>query len=276
MPVITISRQLGSLGTQIAQLLGKEFDCQSLDKESLEEAFGEYGIPKESLERFDEKKPGFWDLFKTDKARYLHFTKEAIFKFARRGSGVIVGRGGQVLLADLRGVLHVRIIAPLEVRKERIMKRFNCDERHAEKILQDSNYERAGFHKFFFGVSWENLDLYDLVINTGTFSAETAVQLIKYSMNANEFKAAQEESTRKLTDLCLEHEIKTAVIYKEKIVVQFLEVIAHNGIVTLRGIADTSDDVDRCEKLASGIPEVKEVHNEIYYSPITTAYGIHY
>jgi hypothetical protein len=264
------------LGTQIAQLLCKEFDCQSLDKESLEEAFGEYGIPKESLERFDEKKPGFWDLFKTDKARYLHFTKEAIFKFASQGSGIILGRGGQVLLADLGGVLHVRVIAPPGVRKERIMKRFECDEQHAEKILQDSDHERAGFHKFFFGVNWENLYLYDLVINTGSFSAETAAQLIKDSVNTNEFEKAQEESALKLTDLCLEHEIKTGVIYKEKILVQFLEVIAHHGIVTLRGIADTSDDLDRCEKLAAEIPGVKAVHNEIYYSLITTAYGLHY
>jgi cytidylate kinase len=276
MPVITISRELGSLGTQIAQLLGKEFNCQCLDKESLEETFGEYGIPKESLERFDEKKPGFWDLFKTDKARYLHFTKEAIFKFAHRGSGIILGRGGQVLLADLRGVLHVLVIAPLPVRKERIMKQYNCDERHAEKILQDSDHERAGFHKFFFGVNWEKLDLYDLVINTGSFSAETAAQLIIDSMNTDEFKAAQEESTRKLADLCLEHEIKTAVIYKENIVVQFLEVVAHQGIVTISGIASTSDDLERCEKLAAEIPGVKEIHDEIYYSPITTAYGIHY
>ena len=201
MSVITISRQLGSLGTSIAQLLCKDFDCRKLDKESLEEAFVQYGIPKESLERFDEKKPGFWDLFKTDKARYLHFTKEAIFEFARQGNGIILGRGGQVLLADVPGVLHVRIIAPPQVRKVRIMKKFDCDELHAEKIIQNSDHERAGFHKFFFGINWENHDLYDLVINTGTFSTETAVQFIKDSMNTDEFKAAQAESTLKLTDM---------------------------------------------------------------------------
>ena len=82
MPVITISRQLGSFGTKIAQLLSKNFKCSYLDKESLEETFREYGIPKESVERYDEKKPGFWDLFKTDKARYLHFMKGAIYEFA--------------------------------------------------------------------------------------------------------------------------------------------------------------------------------------------------
>ena len=122
----------------------------------------------------------------------------------------------------------------------------------------------------------ENLDLYDLVINTGSFSGETAAQLIKDSMDTDEIKSAQEETSRKLTDLCLEHEIKTEIIYKEKMIVQFLEVISHDGIVTLRGIADTTDDVERCEKLAAEIPGVKEVQNEIYYSPITTAYGMHY
>ena len=276
MPVISISRQLGSLGTEIAQLLCKDLDCRCLDKESLEEAFGEYGIPKESLERFDEKKPGFWDLFKTDKARYLHFMKGAMVEFAREGNGIIIGRGGQILLADLPGVLYTRFIAPLDVRKKRIMKRFECDESHAGKICQHSDNERIGFHKFFYGENWENPNLYHLVINTGAFSAETAAQLIKDIINTDEFKEAQEETARKLADLCLEHEIKTAIIYHEKILVQFLEVITDQGIVTLRGIVDNSDDLERCGILTENIPSVKEVHNQVYYSPITAAYGIHY
>ena len=150
MSYITVSRQLGSLGSEIARQLCQGFAWPCLDKESLEEAFRQYGLPRESVERFDEKKPGFWDLFKTDKARYLHYMKKAIFEFALQGSGIILGRGGQILLADLPGVLHVRVIAPWAVRKERIMKRFECDEQHAEKILRDSDYEKDGFHKFFF------------------------------------------------------------------------------------------------------------------------------
>jgi osmotically-inducible protein OsmY len=95
-------------------------------------------------------------------------------------------------------------------------------------------------------------------------------------MNTVEFKKAQEESSQKLMDLCLAHEIKTALIYKEKIVIQFLEVLARQGVVTLMGIADRSEDIERCEKLAASISEVREVHNEIYYSPITATYGIHF
>jgi len=276
MPLITISRQLGSLGTEITHLLSKEFNCPFLDKESLEEAFGGYGIPRESVERFDEKKPGFWDLFKTDKAHYLHFMKGAILDFTRKGNGIILGRGGQVLLGDLPGVLHVRVIAPMETRKKRIMKRMGCDEQNAERILENSDYERSGFHKFFFGVNWEDLNLYDLVINTGSFSAETSSKLIKSIVESNEFCQSQPETVRKLEDLCLEHEIKTNIIYKEKVIVQFLEVIAEKGSITLRGIVDSNEDLEKCGKIANEAKGVKEVKNEIYYSPITTSYGLHY
>ena len=276
MPVITISRQLGSLGDEIAQLLSKDFRSGHLDKESLEGLFEEYGIPKESVERYDEKKPGFWDLFKTDRARYLHFMKEAVFKFARKENCVILGRGGQVLFKDLPGILRVRIIAPLEIRKNNVMKMFACDESHAEKIIQHSDNERAGFHKFFFDENWENLELYDLVINTDSFSTETTVQLIKNIVQTDEFKTAQKETGQKLADLCLEHEIKTTIIYKEKILLQFLEVTADRGIVTLRGIVDSNADLEHCEKIAAEMPEVKEVQNEIYFSPISSAYGLHY
>jgi len=276
MPVITISRQMGSKGSEIARLLSDKLGCKCLDKTSLEKAFHRYGLPKENLERFDEKKPGFWDLFKTDKARYLHYMKGAILDFAGTGNGIILGRGGQILLKDLPGILHLRIIAPFELRKERIIEQYECDDSQAEQIIQHSDHERIGFHKFFFGEDWENQSLYHLVLNTGTFSVETVVLLIQTALNTKEFKQAQETTAKKMADLCLEHEIKTAIIYKEKIMVQFLEIKAEQGVVTLRGIVDNPEDLNRCGSLAAQIPNVKDVKNCIYYSPITAAYGIHY
>jgi len=276
MPVITISRQLGSLGTTIAQLLSENFKCNYLDKESLEETFGEYGIPKESMERYDEKKPGFWDLFKTDKARYLHFMKGAIYEFAHKGNCVILGRGGQIVLGGLPGVLHVRVVAPMDVRIERIKKRFECDDQDAVKIMQHNDNERAGFHKFFFDCNWEDPSLYDLVVNTGTFSTESAIKLIKDAVSTGELKAAQKETCLKLADFSLEHEIKTAIIYKEKVPIQFLEVHANQGVVTLSGIVPNTDDVEQCKRTANAIKGVKEVRNEIFFKPISTNYGLHY
>lgn len=276
MPVITISRQLGSMGTRIAQLLSKKFNCTYLDKESLEEMFEEFGMSKESVERFDEKKPTFWDLFKTDKARYLHFMRGAVLEFAHKKDGIILGRGGQIILGDVPGVLNVRVISPLSTRMNRIMKRFACDEQHALQFIQHSDHERAGFHKFFFDENWQDLHLYDLVINTSSFSPETATDVIANVVDTGDYAALQEKTRTRLADLCFEYEIKTGIIYKHKLLIQFLEVNSNNKVITLRGIVENKEDIYNCEKIASETPGVNKVNNEIYYSPITTTYGVHY
>lgn len=276
MSIITVSRQLGSLGTEIAQLLCKRFKYICVDKELLEETFEESGLPKESVEHFDEKKPGFWDIFKTDKARYLHFVKGAIFSFARKGNCVILGRGGQVVLGNIPGILNVRVVTPMEKRIERVMKRFDCDERQAMKIIDQNDHERSGFHKFFFDCNWEDSVLYDLVINTGSMSTETAAKIIQDLAKCDDFATKQKETQLKLADLILEHEIKTNIIYKEKLSIHFLEVFSEHGVVTLRGIAGDDADVEKCEKIAAVMENVKEVHNEILFKPIATTYGLHY
>ena len=124
MAIITISRQFGSLGTIIAKALKDELKLESLDKIALEETLvSDYGIPEEKVERYDEKKPAFWDIFSSDKDRYLHFLKTVLYDFASKGNCIIIGRGGQVLLKDIPGVLHVRIVAPRELRIKRIKER---------------------------------------------------------------------------------------------------------------------------------------------------------
>lgn len=276
MPVITISRQLGSLGTQIARLLSENLNCKFLDKDTMEDKFEEFGLPLESVEKYDERKPGFWDIFKTDRARYLHFLKGIHYDFARQGSCIILGRGGQVILGELPGILNVRVIAPMEIRIQRVSLQFECDARHAEKIIQQNDHERAGFHKFFFDHNWEDLSLYDLVVNTGFFTPESAAKLIKDASKMNELKNAQKETKARLTDLCMEHDVKTAIAIHEKIGVQFLEVMVQDGVVTLRGIVADEADVEKCREVAQAIDKVKEIKNEIYYKPITTSYGLHY
>lgn len=277
MAVLTISRQTGSLGTEIAQALQDEFKWKFLDKESLEvELVEKYGIPEKSVERYDEKKPAFWEMFSSDKDRYLHFMKTVMYEFARNGNGngncIIIGRGGQVLFHDIPGVLTVRVIAPTMTRIERLKTEHGYHERLAEQIIRHSDHDRAGFHKFFFHVNWDDSHLYDLVLNTARFRVEEAVDVMKHAIEATGIKEQQAEKDSKLADLCLGQEVVTQIAYREKIPVQFLEAIAVSGIVTLRGSTLTTEDIHRCEAVAQNVPGVKEVINEVYYIPHT--YGM--
>ncbi|GAK59080.1 hypothetical protein U27_06056 [Candidatus Vecturithrix granuli] len=272
MAIITISRQIGSLGTEIAKKLREDLGFNYLDKQSLdEELIQKYGIPEKKVERYDEKKPGFWDTFSSDKDSYIHFVKTAMYKFAQQGNCLIIGRGGQFVFKDLPGALHIRIIAPIALRLERIKKKYNYDDRLADQVLRHSDHDRAGFHKFFFHTNWDNTDLYDLVINTRLLSVEAAVQLIKDALESTGIMEQRVAQESKLADICLSQEVITSIIFMEKIPVQFLEVeaLAASGVVTLRGATMTAEDMACCEAVTCKVPGVKEVINEMHYIPAT-------
>jgi hypothetical protein len=112
MSVITVSRQLGSFGTEIAQRVAEKLNYEYLDKEKIEKALADYGLPAPVVERFDEKKPPFWDLWQIQRRKFLYFIQAVIYDFARKGHIVIVGRGGQVLLRDLPGVRMLESLPP--------------------------------------------------------------------------------------------------------------------------------------------------------------------
>jgi cytidylate kinase len=239
----------------------------------LEEALvSEYDIPEENVDRYDEKKPPLWDVFSSDKDKYLHFMKTVIYEFAKKDNCVIIGRGGQVLLKDIPGTLHVRVLAPRALRIERLKQRYSYDEKLAEQVIRHSDHDRIGFHKFFFHVNWEDVSLYDLMINTQTFSVKQAVGLIKDSLDMLGLNEKREETSQKLQDLCLGQAVITQIAYKEKIPIQFLEANVEAGVVTLKGSTITSDDINRCEETARQVTGVKDVINEVYFIPNT--YGM--
>lgn len=273
MAIITISRQFGSLGTEIAQVLQQELHFASLDKQTLEEALvSQYGIPEENVERYDEKKPPLWDIFSSDKDKYLHFMKTAIYNFARQDKCIIIGRAGQMLLRDIPGTLHVRVLAPKALRIKRLQERFGYDDRLAEQLIRHSDHDRVGFHKFFFHVNWEDVSLYDLMVNTQLFSIQQAAELIENCLEKLDILKSNSATTEKLDDLCLGQAVITKIAYEEKMPIQFLETSVEAGIVTLKGSTITSHDIARCEEIARDVPGVKDVINEVYFIPNT--YGM--
>jgi cytidylate kinase len=271
MPIITVSRQIGSRGSEISRELANKLGFNFLDKESLEEALAEHGIPELKVEKYDEKKPSFWEIFSSDRDRYLHYLQTVMVDFARRGSCVLLGRGGQVLLADLPGVLRLRIISPPELRVQRIKAFYGWDERHALQMMRHSDNDRAGFHKFFFNVDWESPSLYDLVLNTAAFSVEAACDLLAGLLRSAHMKAKVKQSVPRLEDLDLKLKVEGKILFEDKIPVKFLEIEVKNGEVTLNGTVNVRVMVERCTRAAESVKGVKKVVNQIYF--INEVYG---
>lgn len=266
MAIVTISRELGSEGTRIATRLSEQLGCALLDKGSVEKQMREYGISAEMVDAYDEKKPGFWDRISSDKTRYKHFLRGSILETARAGSCVILGRGGQVVLENIPGVLHVRVTAPEDVRVERVAQRFECDREQAARLLRQSDEDRSGFHRFFFGSNWAAAEHYDLVVSTAMLSVEQVVQGIIDVTPPGLGVQRDATGQQALIDRCLEMRVLTLLIYRKGMTIPLLRVQADNGVVTLVGQVLEEGLIQEVGALVSELEDVTEVDNKLIYS----------
>jgi len=274
MPVITISRQLGSLGTEIAQRVAEELHYDYMDKDKIARALTDYGIPGPEVDRFDEKKPPFWETLSIQRKRYLHLIQALIYDFGGKGNVIIVGRGGQVLLKDLPGVLHVKIMAPFEVRVQRIMKQRGENEKQAVGSLRRSDRDSAGFIRAYFDVDWEDQDLYDLVINTRKLSVEAGARIILGSIPALEIKEGEKKVQEKLADLALIQKVEASLLGILGADFRDIHVKVEKGVITLEGSVASDELKENCQIAAARIERVNRVDNQLTMVPYQR-YGYH-
>ena len=197
MPVVTISRELGSLGTRIAEGVAAKFGATCVDKEVLAEMARQAGVPVEEITEDEERllsRPtvvseemrAFFSN-RQGKGRsglseenYIERMSAAIEILAEQGNIVFVGRGVQMILAGRPGALHVHIYAPPEVRARRVQEQRGLpDVATAQQIVRRADERRRGwFRRFFTGANWKDPRYYHLMINTDRIDVETAVALI--------------------------------------------------------------------------------------------------
>ena len=261
MAVITISRQQGSLGDEIAVAVARKLNYDCIDKKMIGYALADYGLQKPEIEKFDEKKPSFWQSFSYHGEKFLHLLKAVIYNFAGKENAVIIGRGAQVLLKDLPGALHVRIIAPIRIRMRRLVEQGGYDESVAEQILQRSDLDSAGFVRSYFGIDWNDSALYDLVINTGTISLDSAAKLIVDAIESREFAQRSKEAAEKLSDLSLTQVVEAAIMYIPGL--DWTDLSVEKGVVYLTGTANSAETIESCKRIISNVKGVKSLKSKL-------------
>ena len=102
----------------------------------------------------------------------------SLVQAAHTGNAVIFGHGAQFILAQLPGVLHVRFIAPLLVRIERVMHRGGLSRAEAERRVRDEDQRRANGIRQFYQADWYALDPFHLILNTALWDEEACIRLV--------------------------------------------------------------------------------------------------
>jgi CMP/dCMP kinase len=201
MRAITISREYGSGGGEIASRLARRLGWHLVDHALVERVARDMGTSLEEAEAHDEATGGFTsEILKTMAYLYpalmVNAPPEAFLSpddyrrtvdrivraAATQGQVVIVGRGSQVILADLRDVLHVRVIAPFEKRVAYVMQREGVDHHTAESRIHRKDHERASYLEREYHQRPDEAHLYDLVLNTSLLDLESAVDIICFTL----------------------------------------------------------------------------------------------
>ncbi len=178
MSAITISRQLGSLGDELALEVARCLGWRRVCRDLINRAAVEAGVPQVALAELDEL--DFFGLRPTaaDWQAYQRQVERFITELADGGKVVIVGRGGQMVLRGRPDVLHVRVVAPLETRVTRLRQERSISEEAARACLESSYKARARYIWRSYSVDLDDPGLYHLVVNTGLLDLDQAVTLV--------------------------------------------------------------------------------------------------
>ncbi len=193
--IVTIEREYGSGGGEIAQLLATQLGWKLWDQLLTEEIARLANCPKAEVECREERNdPLYYRLFKSflrgsyegslnahklnllDSECIIKFTQRVVLQAADTGNCVIVGRGSQHFLRDRQDTLRVFLYAPREDKVGRLLSRGK-DETEAQELVDTVDRERADFIGKYFGVEWPNRPLYHTMINTA-IGDEAVVQMI--------------------------------------------------------------------------------------------------
>jgi cytidylate kinase len=205
--IITIEREYGCGGGDIAQLLAKQLDWKLWDQLLTEEIARLAKCPKAVVEVREERTdPLYYRLFKSflrgsyegslnahklnevDSESILKFTQRVVEHAAQKGNSVIVGRGSQQFLRNRQDTLRVFLYAARDEKIRRLLARGKTQD-EAEQLVDTVDRERADFIARYFHVDWPDRAIYHAMLNTA-IGDQAIVQMILNSMNTYDAKLA--------------------------------------------------------------------------------------
>ncbi len=194
--IITIGRQFGSNGRMIGEKLAELMGVKCYDKQLIKEAAKQSGLWEDFLDNMDEKPTSsFLYSVVMDPYSYMSFdnntnygmnlnqkafmaTYETIKSIADRESCVIIGRCSNYVLREYEKVLSAFIYAPLEVRIDTVMKRFNLNEKQARDQIAKEDKARASYFNYYTSYKWGKNESYDLLIDSSLLGPEGTAELL--------------------------------------------------------------------------------------------------
>jgi len=194
--VITINREAGSGGKEIAEKLGNLLGIKVYGKEILASIMDKYQLTKEDVEQIKATKKNWWsdfcrfykqfgntaaiayESFEVDSVQLYQEEEKILKELAAQESCIIVGRTGFHIFKDNPDAMRLLIIANPECRIKRLMERQQVDEQGARQIMERADKARENYTKAFAGASRYDARNYDIVLNVSGFTTDQVAQFL--------------------------------------------------------------------------------------------------
>ena len=186
--LITIGREHGSGGHEVAKILSKQLGIPCYSKEIVDEAAAKSPFSKEILDTYDEKRVaaffvpvshfggldgGFQLNMQVAAAQF-----DAVRSLAMENSGIFVGRCADYVLRGKPELLRIFIRSPLSVRVRTIAERKQVTEEQARKLIKEVDKDRASYYRYYTDQVWGEAENYDLVIDSSRLGTEGTAAVI--------------------------------------------------------------------------------------------------
>ncbi len=197
MGIITISRQFGAGGRTLGRMIAKKLDYLYLDEIIIDEIAKKAQVSKNSVKSMERTAGGKLSKFFSimlnqdymnrlmgedkgyiDEKLYFKLLQEIILELSSKGNVIIMGRGGQYILADNAEAIHVYLVSDMEHRIEFMQKFYKIDEAKAKRLIDQGGKMRTNFYSKFGKKDYDNPLLYDLVLNRSKLTFETSIDFI--------------------------------------------------------------------------------------------------
>jgi cytidylate kinase len=262
MAIIAISRQMGSGGYTIAAAVAKILKYDYADRQMIIDAAKAFEVPEAKIAEAAERRLSGWQRFDEERIRYRIFLDAAFFAIAERDNVVTAGRGIASLVRGLSHALRIRIIAPFEVRVERIMKKEGLDHAKAAHKIREYDRDVVARISYLFGPEWLLPENYDVVINTVRDDPALYADMVA-SLAAHPRFVPTPESTQMIRNLSLAAQVRAAIAKDPQTQAALhVEVTADKGHVSLKGSVRHAAIRDAVANVAREVPGVVGVSSE--------------
>ena len=264
MSLITITASFGTKGNEIAQIVANKLGVGFFGDNELKSIVTENGMAVPTEYNFDQHAPGFWERLRGREPQlYLDAMEAAVYDIARRGDGVIIGHGSQLLLRDFECAFHVRLLSNINTRIENLVSSQGLNRDSALKLIAKYDKSQEEFFRYAFRVDLDTAALYDLALNMGKMKTGTIANLIVEAVQSDDIQSCSLDALSSMKRLSQERKIHSDLLVNNIDISTLNIAVPELGKARITGAVVSREDTNRIVEIVRNVDGISHVDTNL-------------